>query len=110
MRKILLWTAGGLGLATVCGLAGLAHLSATLVTLTVFCAVPALVAIAYVWFLGVVWSLPDRIAAWVEPSASVSVGGTGGDPRMRAIIAATDTETRTRVKTRFRGVSIRSKF
>jgi len=75
MKKLLLWTAGGLGMATVCGVAGLAHLSATLVTLTVFYAVWVLVALAYVWLLGVLWSLPDRIAAWAEPSASVSVGG-----------------------------------
>lgn len=75
MKKVLLWMAGGLGLATICGLAGLAHLSATLVTLTVFCAVWPFVALAYVWLLGVVWSLPDRIAAWAEPSANLSVGG-----------------------------------
>ncbi|WP_153511175.1 hypothetical protein [Rhizobium rhizogenes] len=43
MKKILFWTAAGLGLATACGLAGLAHLSASIATLTVFCAVPALV-------------------------------------------------------------------
>lgn len=46
MKKLALWTAGGLGLATVCGIAGLAHLSATVVTLTVFCAVPGLLSIA----------------------------------------------------------------
>lgn len=38
MRKLALWTAGGFGLAVACGLAGMAHLSATLFTLTVFCA------------------------------------------------------------------------
>jgi hypothetical protein len=42
MKKIGLWTAGGLGLAVACGLAGLHHLSASVVTLTAFCAVPAL--------------------------------------------------------------------
>ena len=36
MRKTVLWTAFGFGLAVACGLAGLAHLSATLFTLTVF--------------------------------------------------------------------------
>ena len=46
MKKLALWTAGGLGLATVCGIAGLAHLSATLVTLTAFYAVPGLLSIA----------------------------------------------------------------
>jgi len=46
MKKLALWIAGGLGLATVCGLAGLAHLSATVVTLTVFYAVPALLVLA----------------------------------------------------------------
>lgn len=75
MRKILLWTVGGLGLATVCGLAGFAHLSATFVTLTVFCAVPALLVLVYGWFLGFLVSWPTRIAAWVEPSASVPVCG-----------------------------------
>ncbi|MDP9590494.1 UNVERIFIED_ORG: putative membrane protein YhiD involved in acid resistance [Shinella zoogloeoides] len=43
MRKTVLWTALGFGLALGCGLAGLAHLSATLITLTVFCAVPAFI-------------------------------------------------------------------
>ncbi len=45
MKKLALWTAGGLGLAVVCGLAGLPHLSATVVTLTAFCAVPAIVVV-----------------------------------------------------------------
>lgn len=71
MKKLAFWTAGGLSIATVCGLVGLPHLSATLVTLTVFCALQVLA----VWSLGVVWSLPDRIAAWAEPAANVSVGG-----------------------------------
>jgi hypothetical protein len=71
----LLWTAGGLGLATVCGLAGLPHLSATLVTLTVFCATPTILFLVLTWLFGVVWSLPDRIAAWAEPAANVLVGG-----------------------------------
>lgn len=46
MKKLLLWTAGGFGLATISGLAGLAHLSASIVTLTAFCAVPALLVLA----------------------------------------------------------------
>ncbi|MGX5722835.1 hypothetical protein [Shinella zoogloeoides] len=46
MKKVLLWTAGGFGLAAVCGIAGLAHLSASIVTLTVFCAVPGLLVVA----------------------------------------------------------------
>ncbi|MBB4283910.1 hypothetical protein GGE43_004743 [Agrobacterium tumefaciens] len=46
MKKLFLWTAGGLGLATAFGLAGLHHLSASMVTLTVFCAVPALLVVA----------------------------------------------------------------
>ncbi|MDH7806845.1 MULTISPECIES: hypothetical protein [unclassified Rhizobium] len=46
MKKLMIWTATGFGLATACGLAGLAHLSASLVTLTAFCAVPALLVIA----------------------------------------------------------------
>lgn len=67
MKKLMIWTAGGFGLALACGLAGLPHLSATLVTLTVFCAVPAL--------LGVAWSLTDRIVARAATAAKVSVGG-----------------------------------
>ncbi|WP_188825475.1 hypothetical protein [Brucella endophytica] len=46
MKKVLFGTAGGLALATASGLAGLAHLSATVATLTVFCAVPALLVVA----------------------------------------------------------------
>ncbi|MGO6833409.1 hypothetical protein ACCS37_32285 [Rhizobium ruizarguesonis] len=42
MKKVTLWTAGGVALATICGLAGLHHLSASIVTLTVFLAAPAL--------------------------------------------------------------------
>lgn len=40
MKKLGFWIVGGLGVATVCGLAGLPHLSATVFTLTVFCATP----------------------------------------------------------------------
>lgn len=43
MKKLLIWAAGGFGVALACGLSGLPHLSATLVTTTVFCAAPALV-------------------------------------------------------------------
>ncbi len=75
MKKVLLWTAGGLGMATVCGVAGLSHLSATLVTLTLFCAGTAFLGLVYGWFLGFMWSLPDRIAAWVELPGSNTVGG-----------------------------------
>lgn len=71
----LLWTAGGLGLATVCGLAGLPHLSATLVTLTVFCATPTVLFLVLTWLFGVVWSLPDRIAPRTDPAANVVVDG-----------------------------------
>ena len=46
MKKLALWTAGGFGLATVGGIAGLAHLSASIVTLTVFYAVPAFLVLA----------------------------------------------------------------
>jgi hypothetical protein len=41
MKKIFIWTACGLGLATASGLAEMPHLSASLVVLTVFCATPA---------------------------------------------------------------------
>jgi hypothetical protein len=43
MMKSVLWTCFGLFLSVVCGLADLAHLSATFVTLTVFICVPTLV-------------------------------------------------------------------
>lgn len=46
MKKVLLWTVGGFGLATGCGFAGLPHLSASIITLTVFCSVPALLVVA----------------------------------------------------------------
>ncbi len=46
MKQVLFWTAGGLLLAIAFGLAGLHHLSASMVTLTVFCAVPALLVVA----------------------------------------------------------------
>lgn len=74
MRKLMIWIAGGLGMATACGLAGLPHLSATLVTLTVFCAFWVLA----VLFFGVVWSLPDRIVAWAAPAANVVDGKRKG--------------------------------
>jgi len=45
MKKIMFWTAGGFGLAAICGFAQLAYLSATLITLTVFCATPALLVV-----------------------------------------------------------------
>ncbi|RCW23180.1 hypothetical protein DFR48_10749 [Ciceribacter lividus] len=47
MKKTLLWTVGGLAMATACGLVGLAHLSATLITLTTFFAVPAFLVVAF---------------------------------------------------------------
>ncbi|NTE66186.1 hypothetical protein G6M85_11255 [Agrobacterium tumefaciens] len=71
MKKLMIWTVGGFGLALACGLAGLPHLSATVFTLTVFCALQVLA----VWFFGFVWSLPDRIAAWAEVPSSITIGG-----------------------------------
>ncbi len=47
MKKLMIWAAGGFGLALACGIAGLPHLSATLVTTTVFCAAPALVVVTF---------------------------------------------------------------
>ena len=46
MKKLMIWTAGGFGLALACGLSGLPHLSATVITLTVFCSIQALVIVA----------------------------------------------------------------
>ncbi|TCQ07684.1 hypothetical protein C8J34_104145 [Rhizobium sp. PP-F2F-G36] len=45
MRKLIFWTTGGLTVATISGLAGLAHLSASIVTLTAFCGVPAFIVV-----------------------------------------------------------------
>lgn len=45
MKKWAVWTVGGIGVSTVCGLVGLAYLSATIATLTVFCATPTLIMI-----------------------------------------------------------------
>lgn len=77
MRKLALWIAAGLGLATVCGLTGLHHLSATLVTLTVFLVFPALLSLAHVWFLDVLWSLPDRVATWTGAPETITIGRNG---------------------------------
>ena len=68
MKKIGYWTAGGLAVAVACGFAGLHHLSASVVTLTVFCAVQAMLFYVLTRGLGFIWSLPDRIAAWVGVS------------------------------------------
>ena len=46
MKKLMIWTAAGFGLALACGLSGRPHLSAMVITLTVFCAVPALLVVA----------------------------------------------------------------
>ncbi len=43
MKKLVIWTATGFGLALASGLSGLPHLSATLLTMTVFCSIQALV-------------------------------------------------------------------
>lgn len=46
MMKILIWIAFGLGLTAVLRYAELAYLSATMLTLTVFCAVPGALVVA----------------------------------------------------------------
>lgn len=46
MIKILIWIAFGLGLTALFRYAELAYLSATMLTLTVFCAVPAILVVA----------------------------------------------------------------
>lgn len=78
MKKIVLWAACGFGLAILCGAAGLPHLSASIVTLTVFCTVPALLISAHGWFLGFLMSLPERIAALIELPGDYSNGGKRG--------------------------------
>ncbi|KJF66028.1 hypothetical protein RS75_20370 [Rhizobium nepotum 39/7] len=77
MKQVLLWTAGGLSLAIAFGLAGLHHLSASVFTLTVFCAWPAVLFHVVTWCFAQIWSLPDRIAAWIERPGSYTVGGKG---------------------------------
>jgi hypothetical protein len=71
MMKLALWTAGGFGLAVACGLAGLTHLSASVVTLTVFCAVPPILLHAMVRAFGFMWSLPDHFLAWAGTSEPI---------------------------------------
>lgn len=69
MKALLLWTAGGVGLAVACGVAGLAHLSATIFTLTMFCTMPAMIIHLIAWCFGFICSLPSRIAAGTRISA-----------------------------------------
>ena len=45
MKKIMIWMTLGFGLAAICGFVQLAYISATLITLTVFCATPALLVV-----------------------------------------------------------------
>lgn len=77
MKKLGFWTASGLVLALVCGLAGLGHLSATLITMTVFCAVSALLSIVCTWASGLVAVKPDRIATSLETQGSGPKRGRG---------------------------------
>ncbi|WP_027486838.1 hypothetical protein [Allorhizobium undicola] len=71
MKKVVLWAIGGFGLAVICGLMGLAHLSASIVTLTVFCATPAILFHFSAWCFGFIGSLPDRILSWLHPPGAV---------------------------------------
>lgn len=77
MKKLMIWTASGFGLATVVGVAGLHHLSASIFTLTVFCALPVIQFYVVTWCFGQIWSLPDRIMTWVARPGSYGVGGKG---------------------------------
>lgn len=72
MIKVLLWATGGFGLAVICGLMGLAHLSASIVTLTVFCATPPILFNLLVWCFSFIWSLPDRVLRGVHPPGAVT--------------------------------------
>lgn len=72
MKKVVLWTTGGFGLAVICGLMGLAHLSASIITLTVFCATPPILFHLLVWCFGFIGSLPDRVLRGVHPSGVVA--------------------------------------
>lgn len=45
MKKVMTWTGGGVALGMACGVAGLPHLSASIITLTAFCAVPAMLVV-----------------------------------------------------------------
>lgn len=66
MKETMLWLTVGLGLAMACAIAGFAHFSATMFTLTVFCFASALIgpAVGIVSRLGlsVVRTLRLRIA------------------------------------------------
>lgn len=46
MKRIMIWLVFGFGLSAIFGFAGLAYLSATMITLTVFCATPAFLVVA----------------------------------------------------------------
>ena len=72
MKKVVLWAIGGFGLAVICGLMGLAHLSASIVTLTVFCATPSTLFHLLAWCFGFIGSLPDRVLRGVRPSGVVA--------------------------------------
>lgn len=72
MIKVLLWATGGFCLSVICGLMGLAHLSASIVTLTVFCTTPAILIHLSAWCFSFVWSLPDRVLHWAHPPGSVA--------------------------------------
>lgn len=67
MKKLLLSTAGGLGLAMVCGLSGLPHLSATLITLTAFGVAHVIVFYVAVRGFHVIERLPTWIGDWPAP-------------------------------------------
>lgn len=79
MKKVVLWAIGGFGLAIICGLMGLAHLSASIFTLTVFCATPAILIHLSAWCFAFIWSLPDRILGGVHPSCAVTGLGEESD-------------------------------
>lgn len=66
MKKIAFWATGGLALAIGCGLAGLAHLSATLVTLTAFCTASALVGHLGEWLSHLASRMRDRMPVAVS--------------------------------------------
>jgi hypothetical protein len=45
VKTTLIWALAGVALAAICGFSGLHHLSASVITLTLFCTVPALAVI-----------------------------------------------------------------
>lgn len=67
MKKLAFGMVGGLGTAMISALAGLPHLSATIVTLTVFCTAQAVLFLVGSALCGFMYALSDRFETWRGP-------------------------------------------